>query len=142
MVINKFIKEFILLFIFFFYINISSQQLVYEPINPSFGGSPLNGNWMFSQAQAQNGFTSAGTGIDSRLVSDPLADFKESLNRQILSQLSRNLISSMFGETGLEAGRYEIGDFIIDITPGAEGITIIINDLSTGGETTIIVPYL
>ena len=140
--INNFYKIFILIFLISFHCDLLSQQLVYEPINPSFGGSPLNGNWMLSQAQAQNGFTAGGTGIDSRFVRDPLADFKESLNRQILSQLSRNLISSMFGETGLEAGHYEIGDFIIDITPGAEGITIIIYDLGTGGETTIIVPYL
>jgi len=48
----------------------------------------------------------------------------------------------MFGETGLEEGRYEIGDFIIDITQGAEGISIIIFDLGTGDETTIIIPYL
>ncbi|MGD8307561.1 MAG: curli assembly protein CsgF [Ignavibacteria bacterium] len=140
--INNFSRVFIVLFLIFFYSNLLPQQLVYEPINPSFGGSPLNGSWMFSQAQAQNGFTTGGTDFDSRFVSDPLADFTESLNRQILNQLSRNLISSLFGETGLEAGRYEIGDFIIDITPGADGITIIINDISTGGETTIIVPYL
>ena len=123
--------------------HINAQQLVYTPINPSFGGSPLNGSWMLGQAQAQNGFT-AGSGSSgySPYSNDPLADFTSSLNRQILSQLSRNLISSMFGENGLEAGRYEIGDYIIDITPGSDGITILINDLINGGETTIIVPYL
>lgn len=133
------------LFILFFLFNISNlyaQQLVYTPINPSFGGSPLNGSWLFSQAQAQNGFTAGGSSAYSPYSTDPLADFTSSLNRQILSQLSRNLISSMFGENGLESGRYEIGDYIIDITPGADGITIIIDDLVNGGETTIVVPYL
>lgn len=133
------------LFILFFLFNISNlyaQQLVYTPINPSFGGSPLNGSWMLSQAQAQNGFTAGGGSSGySPYSTDPLADFTSSLNRQILSQLSRNLISSMFGENGLESGRYEIGDYIIDITPGADGITII-DDLVNGGETTIVVPYL
>ncbi len=139
----KNILGFVILFAFLFLSGSSfAQQLVYEPINPSFGGNFLNGNWMLSQAQAQNGFTAGGTGIDSRFERDPLKDFKESLNRQILSQISRNIISSMFGETGLEEGRYEIGDFIIDITQGAEGISIIIFDLGTGDETTIIIPYL
>lgn len=123
--------------------DLNAQQLVYTPINPSFGGSPLNGSWMLGQAQAQNGFTAGGgSSAYSPYSTDPLADFTSSLNRQILSQLSRNLISSMFGENGLEEGRYEIGDYIIDITPGSNGITIIINDLINGGETTIVVPYL
>ncbi|MCJ7554708.1 MAG: curli assembly protein CsgF [Ignavibacteriaceae bacterium] len=139
---RNFLKVILLLAFFVLSQNSFAQQLVYTPINPSFGGSPLNGNWMLSQAQVQNGFTAGETGIDSRYGSDPLADFTASLNRQILSQLSRNLISSMFGETGLEAGRYQIGDYMIDITQGADGITIIIFDLGTGGETTIIIPYL
>jgi curli production assembly/transport component CsgF len=142
MIIKNILRVFFLLIFFVFTGNSFAQQLVYTPINPSFGGSPLNGNWMLSQAQAQNGFTAGGTGIDSPFGSDPLTDFTESLNRQILSQLSRNLISSIFGESELEAGRYEIGDFIIDITQGVDGINIIIYDLGTGGETTIIIPYL
>ena len=47
----------------------------------------------------------------------------------------------MVDSTGVKMG-LQNGDFIIDITPGADGITIIISDLGTGGETTIIVPYL
>jgi len=141
MIIKNILRILFSLIVFISTGNSFAQQLVYTPINPSFGGSPLNGNWMLSQAQAQNGFTSEES-IDSRFLRDPLADFKESLNRQILSELSRNLISSMFGESGLEEGRYTIGDYIIDITPGSEGISIIIFDLVTGDETTIIIPYL
>jgi len=141
MIIKNILRILFSLIVFISTGNSFAQQLVYTPINPSFGGSPLNGNWMLSQAQAQNGFT-AEESIDSRFLRDPLADFKESLNRQILSELSRNLISSMFGESGLEEGRYTIGDYIIDITPGSEGISIIIFDLVTGDETTIIIPYL
>ena len=95
MIIKNTLKVFFLLTFFILSGNSFSQQLVYTPINPSFGGSPLNGNWMLSQAQAQNGFTSEES-FDSRFDRDPLADFKESLNRQILGELSRNLITSMF----------------------------------------------
>ncbi|MEI2297363.1 curli assembly protein CsgF [Ensifer sp. MJa1] len=31
----------------------AASELVYRPINPSFGGDPLNGNWLLSQATAQ-----------------------------------------------------------------------------------------
>ena len=139
--INNLLKSLIFIFVFIYNGNLFPQQLVYTPTNPSFGGNPLNGSWMFSQAQTQNGFTSGGVST-SLTRNDPLANFKENLQSQILSQLSRNLVSSLFGETGLEEGHYEIGNFMIDITPGTDGITIIINDSSTGGETKIIVPYL
>ena len=32
----------------------SATELVYTPVNPSFGGSPLNGAWLLGNAQAQN----------------------------------------------------------------------------------------
>ena len=32
----------------------NATELVYTPINPSFGGSPLNGAWLLGNAQAQN----------------------------------------------------------------------------------------
>lgn len=34
--------------------SVSASQLVYKPINPSFGGDPQNGNWLLSQANAQS----------------------------------------------------------------------------------------
>jgi len=132
---------FLFICVLIFSSNVFTQQLTYTPINPSFGGSPLNGSWMLGEAQAQNGFTAGGTSASS-FQNDPLSNFKASLQSQILSQLSRNLVSSLFGETGLQEGHYEIGDYIIDITPGTDGITIKIDDLINGGETSIVVPYL
>ena len=32
----------------------SATEMVYTPINPSFGGNPLNANMLLSKAQAQN----------------------------------------------------------------------------------------
>lgn len=32
----------------------AASQLVYRPTNPSFGGDPLNGNWLLSQGTAQS----------------------------------------------------------------------------------------
>ncbi|MCJ8152013.1 MULTISPECIES: curli assembly protein CsgF [Shinella] len=41
-----------------------ASELVYRPINPSFGGDPLNGNWLLSQASAQGeGASSSGPGF-------------------------------------------------------------------------------
>jgi curli production assembly/transport component CsgF len=121
-----------------------SQQLVYTPINPAFGGSPFNASWLLSEAQAQNGFTQGGAAGSSYspYTRNALEDFKQSLNSQILSQLSRQLISKTFGTSGqIKPGHFEFGDYVIDITESIEGVTILIYDNATGNETSILVPY-
>ncbi len=43
----------------------AASELVYKPVNPTFGGDPLNGNWLLSQATAQTaGGGSPGFSID------------------------------------------------------------------------------
>ena len=39
-----------------------ASQLVYTPVNPSFGGSPQNGSWLLSQASAQGEAASGSSG--------------------------------------------------------------------------------
>lgn len=42
-----------------------ASELIYRPVNPSFGGDALNGNWLLSQATAQTkGGGSPGFSID------------------------------------------------------------------------------
>ncbi len=122
--------------------SVFAQALVYTPQNPSFGGNTFNHQWMMSEATAQNGFTDDGSSKYDPYSRNPLDDFQESLNRQILSQLSRQLIGDAFGEDQIKEGRYELGDYIIDISEGAEGVNIYILDNTTGDETTVVVPYL
>ena len=98
-----------------------AQQLIYTPVNPSFGGYYFNGQILLSEAQAQNGFTS-GSETYNPYSQNPLDDFKNSLNRQVLSQLSRQLLTNLFGEAGLTEGHYDLGDYSIDITPGGDGV--------------------
>ena len=95
--------------------SLSAQDLVYKPVNPAFGGDTFNYQWLLSSANAQNLFEredqlgstfNQGTTID---------DFTESLNRQLLSQLSRQVITNQFGEDGLADGAYTVGNFQIDV---------------------------
>ncbi|MCB0637051.1 MAG: curli assembly protein CsgF [Lewinella sp.] len=118
---------------------IVGQDLVYQPVNPAFGGNSLNYGWLLNAANAQNGFTDPNEAGEEE---DQLTQFSESLNRQLLSQLSRNILGDQFGEAGLTEGTYQFGDFQIDIAPGLDGLVITINDLGTGGHTAITIPYL
>jgi curli production assembly/transport component CsgF len=42
-----------------------ASEIVYHPVNPTFGGNPLNGSALLSQAQAQGvGVKSGSQGVD------------------------------------------------------------------------------
>lgn len=116
-----------------------AQDFVYKPTNPAFGGDPFNYQWMISSASEQNDFKEESS--FSSFNQDPLSDFENSLNRQILSQLSRKLLDDIFGDEGLQDGTFEIGGFQIDVFSGIEGITVKIFDSTNGGETVIVIPY-
>ncbi len=116
-----------------------AQDLKYRPINPAFGGDTFNYSWLLSQAQAQNDF-SEDPNADP-LGGDPLAEFQNDLNRQILSQLSRSLVGDLFGADGqLNEGIFEIGSYQIEIVNGIDGVSIGILDILTGSTTTVTVP--
>ncbi|WP_346858112.1 curli production assembly/transport component CsgF [uncultured Draconibacterium sp.] len=120
-----------------------AQDFVYTPKNPAFGGSPYNYSWMLSSAEAQNTIEAPSDGEDSysSYSSDPASDFAESLNRQILSRLSREIVTRQFGEEALAEGSYLLGDYQIDIGDAGNGVNITITDNTTGATTTVEVPY-
>ncbi len=122
---------------------IFAGEMTYTPINPAFGGSSFNAQWLMSDAQAQSEYTEKREDPFS-YFSDPLQDFQESLNRQVLSRLSREIIDVAFGEGGednFKKGSYQIGDYHIEIDPSTDVIKIVIIDQLTGNNTTIEVPY-
>lgn len=120
-----------------------SQDFVYEPVNPAFGGNNYyNYQMLLSSAQAQNLIKEpTSQSLSNSYSRDPIDDFEASLNRQILNELSRSIMKEQFGENSLEEGNYLVGDYQIDITNTIEGISVYILDLSTGNETTVIIPY-
>ncbi|HPG40737.1 MAG TPA: curli assembly protein CsgF [bacterium] len=117
-----------------------TTELVHTFVNPNFGGNPYNASWLLSSAQLQDK-TGDKASSYSYQASDPLEDFTDSINRQILSRLSSKLVTQIFGESELEEGHYEIGDYTIDVIPAEQGLRIEISDPSTGGTTTIELPY-
>jgi len=132
----------ILMIVFFFVAGkIYAQDFTYQAKNPAFGGNPYNYSWLMSSAQAQNDIVETKTDPYSRYNNDPLKDFSESLNRQILSQLSRQIVSKQFGEDALSAGTYVLGDYQIEVGDQADGLNITIVDNRTGSQTTVSVPY-
>ncbi len=116
-----------------------AQQLTYQPTNPAFGGFSANYSWLLSSAQAQNDYTDSQA--NSRLNRDPVADFQTNLQRQILNQLSRELITNRFGNLDLtQPGTFNFGDLQVQIIPGIDGISVQIFNNLTGETTTVTIP--
>ncbi|MBO0934665.1 curli production assembly/transport component CsgF [Fibrella aquatilis] len=121
------------------------QALVYRPNNPAFGGNTFNYQWMLSSAQAQDKTKDpsqkTANGLNGgRTTASSLDDFSASLQRQLLSRITSNLLNKQFGETSLKEGTYQFGDFQVTITNATDGVLIRIVD-GKGGETTVTVPY-
>jgi curli production assembly/transport component CsgF len=119
----------------------NASELVYYPLNPSFGGNPLNGSVLLNSALATNKHTDPDVDDQSPLEGQqtPLQAFQESLERAVLSRLTSAATSNLFDPvTGkLVPGTVETGSFIITISDTGNG-TLAINtlDKTTGSSTT------
>lgn len=120
-----------------------AQDFTYKPKNPAFGGDTFNYQWLQSSATAQNS-TKDPSASSAATAIDPLQQFQESLNQQILGQLAQKLVGNKFGSSTdpLKAGNYNVGNYQIGVTPSGGGFVIRITDTSTGNQTTITVPGL
>ncbi|WP_263792041.1 curli assembly protein CsgF [Salinibacter sp.] len=115
------------------------QEFVYQPINPVFGGSPGNTQYLLNTANNQNPFEGGG-GFD-RFRDDPLQNFEQRLQRQVLNQLSREVIQDRFGDIDLtQEGSFDFERFTVDVTPGPSGINIRVFNKQSGESTTVEVP--
>lgn len=123
------------------FLSLSAQQLVYKPINPAFGGDTFNYQWLLSSANAQNQFDDDKNDYRNLLDDmNSLSGFTDSLNRQILSQLSQKLFEDQFGDGPLTPGNYTFGSLFLEVNQTSQGLLINILDTNTGQQTEIVIP--
>jgi curli production assembly/transport component CsgF len=121
---------------------VNATELVYVPVNPSFGGNPANGPWLLGSASATNKHTAdSGLGGPSLLNQSPLDQFNQTLERTVLSQLASAATSKLIGADGkLMPGTFSTSNFtitIVDIGGGLLNITT--TDKTTGTSTSFAV---
>lgn len=116
---------------------VGAQQFVYKPVNPAFGGDTFNYQWLLTSAASQNQFKGSSSSLNSL---SSLDSFTESLNRQLLSQLSQKLFGDQFGDGNLKPGNYTFGSMYVQVTQSDKGLLIKILNTSTGEQSEIIIP--
>lgn len=118
----------------------SAQQFVYKPINPAFGGDTFNYQWLIQSAEQQNRFTDPAL-ANSAAQQSELDAFSAGLNRQLLSQLQRALLTlNIDPDTGLQPGTFSFGSLEVEILESLDGLVLNILDTTTGDQTQVIVP--
>jgi len=117
-----------------------ASELVYKPINPSFGGNPLNGNFLLGKASAQNKHKAP---IAKKSYAEK---FQESLERAYISKMVREITDMAFGEESDsnifgEDSIFSSGDYeILVLTSNPDAITVQITNTITGEVTVIEIP--
>lgn len=115
-----------------------ATELVYVPVNPSFGGNPGNGPVLLGSASATNKhMADSGLGGSSLLNQSPLDQFNQTLQRTVLSQLASAAASKLIGADGkLMPGTFSTSNFTITIVDTGGGLlNITTTDKTTGTST-------
>lgn len=115
----------------------AAGQLVYQPRNSAFGGNPFTTDALLSNATTQNQFQGNG----KRFESDPIEDFADTLQRRLLSELSRDISEAIFGEDAQDAGTFTVGTTTIEFERVGDQVQILVDD-GAGSSTTITLPVV
>ena len=112
----------------------AASELVYQPVNPSFGGDSFNSSHLLGLAQAQNSKT------EPEEATDPLANFERTITSSLLNRIAFQISDSIFGENASESGQFQLGDTILNFQRTGDQVRVTLVDGITGNTTTIDVP--
>ncbi|MEW5560134.1 curli production assembly/transport protein CsgF [Enterobacter asburiae] len=105
-------------------------NMVFQFVNPNFGGNPNNGAFLLNEAQAQNSYKAPGGDDYGYSAPSALDNFTSAIQSQLLSGLLGNVATG-------KPGRLVTNDFIVDIQNSNGLLTLNVTDRSTGKTSTI-----
>lgn len=108
----------------------NAGELVYQPLNPSFGGDPFMGSYLLGKAQSQDTNTDPNArGIESLSSTERLV---QSLESRLISQLISDVGTGDIGE-----GSFDSGDFSVVVRDDGGQLVVRVIDKVTGDVTNI-----
>ena len=114
-----------------------ATEIVYTPVNPSFGGNPLNGSFLLNSAQVQDNYKDPAS-KDLNTQKSDLEQFNELLQRSILNRIASTVTGQLVDQNGnLVPGNFDAGDFSVAIasTNIAGQLQVTVTDKITGQVT-------
>ena len=108
----------------------SAGELIYRPLNPSFGGDPFMGSYLLGKAQSQDTNTDPNSrGIETISSTERLI---QSLESRLISQLISDVGAGNVGE-----GSFDSGDFSVVVRDEGGQLVLRVIDKVTGDVTNI-----
>jgi curli production assembly/transport component CsgF len=117
--------------------SVFAGNIVYTPVNPAFGGSPLNGSWLMSEAQAQNQFTQSKSSAAALGQQTNGQKFASQLTSQLYSSLANQITQALFGANAQTSGTYTLDGTTISFQRVGGEIQIAINDGTSVTNVTV-----
>jgi curli production assembly/transport component CsgF len=114
----------------------AAQDAVYQPVDPSFGGNPFNSAHLLAIANAQNDFKDPSSTANL----SPADQFARQLQSRLLSALSTQIVTALFGANPQDSGTFVFGSQTVSFVRSTTDITLTITDNDTGEITTIVIP--
>jgi len=120
----------------------AATEIIYRPVNPSFGGDPLNGPNLMSGANAQNHYTApSALSPTSAYGATSLQQFTAMLQQSILSRVASAVSGSVVDAKGnLVPGTVTIGSISVTVLDLGTTLKITTLDTSSGQSNTFEVP--
>lgn len=119
--------------------DVMAGDVVYTPINPSFGGNSFNSAHLLGLATAQNEHK------EKPKTAEPLSNsdrFVQMLEARLYSGLAQQVSDAIFGQNAANTGTIRFNDQEVFFERANGEIRIAITDFTTGQVTQISVPTL
>jgi curli production assembly/transport component CsgF len=116
----------------------ASADMVYKPVNPSFGGDSFNSSHLQGLASTQNQFTKTSKS-STQTTSER---FLSMLQTRLYSSLASQVAEAIFGDNAQPSGTIVFDDQQIAFVNTGTEIQLTVTDFTTGQVTNITVPVL
>ncbi|WP_197945320.1 curli assembly protein CsgF [Oricola thermophila] len=117
----------------------AASELVYEPVNPSFGGDPLNSSHLFQGAEIANTFEDSS--LDS-LFEEPTAadEFAAALQSALIGGAASQITDAIFNDGAPPSGTFSLDGATVSYNTVGGNVVITISDGISTSTLTVPVP--
>lgn len=117
----------------------AAADLLYKPINPTFGGDSFNSAHLNGLATAQNPFKDTAKTSTTQTTTERFLSMLES---RLYSSLASQVADAIFGANAQPSGTVTFDDQQITFVNTGTEVHLTVTDFSTGEVTNISIPTL
>lgn len=110
-------------------------ELVYQPVNPSFGGAAANSVWLNQNAEISNSYKRRKERLEKLTADkydpfkrDPIADFSSSLQSRLLAEMSDKIVTAIYGTNKQNSGTFIAGSSTVSFVRTGGNVILTISD--------------